>query len=339
VKEIFAALFLTIISLVVQAQTGNLTIAPGSNYAHRPGTKLKQPGQALKIDTIGKGAIPIIMLTEHSQGRSFYETLAKRNAAFYTFYIVTPPGFAGTPAYYWPDDAEDFITRPWLSKLENELIELIQNNFHNKMPYLFATWLTGFSVALNIADKRPDLLKGLLLVGNSINQSPYYRQYNPMLADTSKVVDITAQRATVSKYIEFWRTVDEFTWQSNTLRASFYSKNDSIAKIVKLNEAKTSFPISLRYFVECMMNDFSGQLANCKIPVLALAQFPSFSSAQKNMRGITEGIYNNFLLSCKKDWFYGINKNIQLHLFEDSGLMIWEDKPIAFDKLFINFIK
>lgn len=335
--------FFTIIGVcllqIINAQPGNVAKAPGTNFSHRPGTKLKQEDESLRVDTIGNGRISIILLTEHSQGKSFYESFAKRNSSFATFYIITPPGIAGTAAYNWPDSSEEFISRPWLSKLEIEITDYIQKNFTGDKPYMLATWFAGYNVVLNIADKNPDLFKGLILVGNSISLSPYYRLYNSARSDTSKVIDIAAQRKAVSRYINLWRTVDEFTWHSNTFQSSFYSKNDSLAKIVKLNEAKTPIPIAIRYFTEYAMNDYSELISRCKVPLLALAQFPSFAALQKRINGLNMDNYDMLMLKCKRDWFYGINKNVQLHFFEDAGLMIWEDEPHKFDILLNQFIK
>jgi pimeloyl-ACP methyl ester carboxylesterase len=70
-----------------------------------------------------------------------------------------------------------------------------------------------------------------------------------------------------------------------------------------------------------------------------LVQFPSFSALQKKAGNVNIDTYNGLLNKCKRDWFYGINKNIQLHLFEDAGLLIWEDEPGDFDRRILQFIK
>lgn len=319
ITTIFLGLILFAAPFLSYAQNQNSLKASGSNYAHRPGTKLRSEGTPLEAKIQGEGDIEVILLTGHSHGTYFYKSLVDRNSSRIKFHTISPPGMGNTNAYPWPEEPEEFLSRPWGRQLVKDLTSYIKKNCKTK-PYLLAVWDSGLGNALHLANENPDLVKGLILIG----KSPYYRWYRSEFNDTT-LFDNKAQREVLVRFIDFWRTVDEYTWHSNTFKGSFYSKNDSLAQVLKYQEAKSPFVIGLRYFIEYMMDDLTELIANCSIPVLAIVpDAQTYTSPSPNS---------------KRDFQVDSNKKIRLEFIPNVGLMVWEDDPEKFDNLFRDFVK
>ncbi len=312
--------------------------APGSNFAHRPGTVLVGDTDSLKAVVYGSGKTPIILITSHTHGSYFYEDFIERNWEKAKFHVITPPGMGGTPAYPWPDQADDFESQPWNSRFKEDLAVYIQTHFDEK-PYLMTVWYAGVNVALQMIDQYPDLLKGALFV----SRSPYYRWYNSENADSTKLYDVQAQRKRLVKTIDFWEGVSEDTWHSNMFNGQFFTQDDSLGTALKLKEARQPIVIEQRYFIEYMVNDLGPLIENVKIPVHIMSNFLSRNNLMKlmsegNSQGLSSASLQNPGYGSLKDWQISEKKNFSSTVFDNLGLMLWRDMPEQFDKAFFEFI-
>lgn len=346
-RMLFFALSLFIaISPVYAQQTPDKV--EGTNYAHRPNTVLKTEDDTLVVYEKGAGKIPVVLIPGHMQDEDFYEGFLERNKEAARYYVAIPPGMGGTPAYPWPDEAEEFISRPWSSRFEEELVNYMDEHLEKK-PLLVANWYSGMSMALHIAAKYPERLSGLMIVGPS-SRTPYYSWYQGRDIEYNKdlVFDAGAQREVLSGFINFWRTVNEFTWHSNMFSPRFYSVNhEALGLNVVYEEAKGSMPIGLRYFVEYMMDDLSKVIPNITIPIHVVSTVPSKETLTNRLRGrvdedrIEQSVENMLRFhrnAPDRSWETEENSHIHINFIEDSGLMAWEDEPEVFDRIFLEIL-
>ncbi|MFW6201324.1 MAG: alpha/beta fold hydrolase [Gemmatimonadota bacterium] len=334
------ALALTILTATSAAAQNDTADETGpTNYAHRPNTVLKAEDDSLVVRTAGTGDVPVVLIPGHMQDESMYEGLIERNGGAAEFHVVIPPGMAGTPAYPWPAEAEEFIARPWSTRFEEELVRYIDENL-DEPPLLLANWYAGLSMALHIADRHPASVRGLLLVGPA-DRSPYYRWYRQSRDPESRVIyDAEAQRERLAGTIDFWRTVDEFTWHSNMFPAPFYSNDPAAGLRVVYEEAKSPMPVGLRYFAEYMMDDLSGIIPNVDVPVHVVSTIPPEAyfrtqfrnSDQLDMDRAIEGLR----AQSRYSWQVDDNPAIDVTVIEESGLMVWHDRPEEFDRVFLG---
>lgn len=323
-----------------QLSNDNKFKTEGTNFEHRPNTVIRTEFDSLVVKVLGEGTQPVIMIPGHMQDENIYQNFIDRNVSAAKFYIAIPPGMGGTPAYKWPEESEEFITRPWTSKFEKELAKYIENNISSK-PYMIVNWYTGLGIALHLANRYPNMLSGIIFIGPT-GRFPYNRWYriNPLKAGGE--FDVVKQRSEVINFLDFWRNVDELTWHNNMFGPSFYSKNELLATQVIYNEAKHPMPISLRYFTEYLVDDLSDEIKNLKIPVHIVSVIPSVVQYNKRLKetpseGKADIILTALRKSTKMDW-QDEKKNITLTFFEGSGLFAWEDDPKEFDQIFTRFI-
>jgi len=309
----------------------------GTNYEHRPNTIIRTDNDTLVVKRAGTGTQPIILIPGHLQDEHVYNTFIERNNKFGSFYIAIPPGMGGTPAYNWPGNSEDFISRPWSNAFEDELIEYIRKNNLEK-PLLIVNWYAGMGMALHIADKVPDLLGGILIVGPA-RRAPFYRWYRPGNNENEPLFDAEKQRQTINRIIEFWRNVDEFTWHSNMFSASFFTNDPVLGLKTVYEESKHSVPIGIRYFVEYVIDDLRDEISNLKVPVQVVSTMPSLNSLSERYKGTQKENYKANREATLRDWSSEEKENINVAFIEDSGLFAWHDKPEQFDSIFLAFLK
>lgn len=312
--------------------------APGSNFSHRPGIVLVGENDSLKAEVYGSGEAQVILIPSHTQGTNFYQSFIERNTDKATFHVIIPPGMDGTAAYPWPQPADDFESQPWTSRFKNELAAYIQTNFEEK-PFLLTPWYLGVNAVVQLLDDHPDILKGVLFV----SRSPYYRWYSSENADSTKQYDVQAQRKRLTSFIKFWEQVDENTWNANTFKGSFYTKDDSLSTMLKLNEARQPMVIEIRYFIEYMVNDLGPMIEKIEIPVHIMSNLLSRKGLnsllyEANVDALGSASLQNPRYGSSKDWPLSRKDNFSFTEFDNLGLMIWHDMPEKFDEDFLAFI-
>ena len=337
-SQVLALLFILGMTSFTAAQKDEAPKAIGSNFNHLPGTKLKSDRDTLAVHRMGSGEIPVIMITGHMQGADLYKNFIERNSDKASYHVAVPPGMAGTPAYPWPEKAEEFLSRPWSSQFEEELVAYMDEHLTEK-PVLVANWYSGLGMSLHIADKHPGKLRGLILVGPA-GRSPYYRWYRPDSTNADMLFDAGAQQQRIENFIGFWRTVDEFTWHSNMFPPGFYSTDQLTGVRVVYKESKGPVPIGMRYFLEYVIDDLTQEVRNLEVPPVAIATLPDRETVKARMRGNQDidQLYKRLKSNVKRDWQTEENEYITVKFVENSGLMAWEDKAQEFDRIFSTFI-
>ena len=331
------ALLVACCSIAVSAAAQNGT-AGRYNFTHVPGTSIKEPHDSLVVHKTGAGDVPVVLITGHMQPHNMYADFIERNREAARYYVVVPPGMGYTPAYPWPAKKEDFISRPWSSTFEDELARYIDVEINEK-PFIVAHWFTGLGAAIHIADKYPEKVRGLLLVGPA-GRSPYCRLYRQNSTST-ELFDTATQREVVKKKIIKWRRIEEFDWQRHMFPPEFYSNNRLAGSRVVHTADQHPVPITLRYFIEYLMDDLTREIKNLSVPTLTVTIQPENESINYRPSGNPSHVAWNEPLpvNTRRDWMADTNEKIHVEFIQNSGLLPWIDQPGRFDQLFLKFIQ
>jgi len=331
------AFLITFCAIAVSAAAQNGTNGRYT-FSHVPGTHIKKPHDALSVHKAGEGNIPVVLITGHMQSHNVYADFIERNREAARYFVVVPPGMGRTPAYPWPAKKEDFISRPWSSTFEEELVRYIDIEIDEK-PFIVAHWYTGLGAAIHIADKYPEKVRGLLLVGPA-GCSPYCRLY-PQDSTSSDLFDTMTQREEVKNKITKWRGMKDFAWQRQMFPPEFYSNNTRVGSRIVQAADEHPAPISLRYFIEYLMDDLTREIKNLSVPTLAVTILPERESINKGqpVNSINDRLDRYTPDNIRRDWMAGTNDHIQVDFINNNGLLAWKDQPDQFDQLFLTFIQ
>lgn len=325
----------------VSGQQRDRPRAEGTNFAHVPGTPLRTPDDTLPVQAFGAGTTPVILIAGHEVGRELYDALIEHRQDDARFFLAIPPGMAMTPAYAWPDPPEEFITRPWSTAFENALVHFIDTHLEEK-PVLVAAFYSGLGMALHIADRHPDRIRGLVLAGPA-GRMPYYRWYQADTSAAGPTFDVEAQRARIAQFIPFWRRVPETVWHRNVFGADFFSTDSLTGTRIVYRQAMQPVPISQRYFIEFIMDDLSQEVRDLQLPTLILATLPDDAYLTRRAREGTAvdgaAVREALRTRLHRDWEANRKPNIRIEVFEDTGLLVWHDRPAEFGRLFRQFLQ
>lgn len=327
-------------TLAVQFPNANANKSPGNNYEHAPNTIVRTEDDSLVVKVKGSGGRQVILITDYMQDESMYDEIVERNESQAQFHIAIPAGMGGTPAYLWPEDAEDFLSRPWTSKFEEELVEYIDSNNLRK-PDIVTTWSFGMNAALHLAKNYPHKIGSLLVIGQT-QRTPFFRAY-PHDSIHPGEFDIDRQRSSVENFISFWKHVDTHTWFSNSFRPSFYSNDREFGLNIAYKRAFHEIPIMIRYWTEYVITDLSTVIPEIDVPVRVISVIQSEASMQQILKRMgmdnlkATDVLDSLRKNTKHDWMAD-KENIEIAFVEDSGLMVWHDKPEWFDSIFDDFL-
>lgn len=295
-----------LVGLVAQDAAGTFRLSSGS--------PVQSPGSPLPVTILGTGPVPIVLLSAHSHGAEYFESLVDRLGSDYTFHVLVPPGMGDTPPYAWPSPPDEFASAPWTVQFVSGVRAYIERTFPQRAPILAAPWETGIGQALQVAATGVRL-SGVLLIGRA-PFNPWYGNRSPL--DTTGSFDVTAQLARMQRSIDFWRTVPESTWHANTFAGSAYTSDTALARRLKSAERGRPFAIHLRWFAEYMHLDPVPVLRTLRVPLLAIVPGgQAWAMLEGNIRG---------------GWRERENTCVQVVPVGGITFMPWHDAPDDFDR-------
>lgn len=319
----------------VMGALGDDLRAPGTNFMHRPGIRLKEAADPLMYERIGDGPTNVVVLAAMGiAGDAFHQAFESGPEGF-SYFIVYPPGYGASPAYRWPSRPEDFSTLAWSEAFLSELEEFVKTQFESR-PVLVSWGPEMNSLAIRFAARHGDRLEGLLVLGTTgrQGQSPFNRWYNADDSTLSEVpFDVAKQKETVlGGFIHMWRTVDEHMWWDNSYQASQLSNDAFAASRMLASQRMLPFNIFMRYFAESLLMDISEDVQSLEVKTIALLNVVSpenrvndevtIEKAQVDASRQKERI--------KKDWSTNANDVVEIRFIEDVGLAVWQDAPDEF---------
>src|SRR5215831_3363521 len=157
-------------SLNAAAQTVTTAFENGARMdLALPRDRARPSGRYLHVETRGHGPIPVLLISDLGvDGRALYESFAARQASAYTMRIVTLPYAGSARPLPWPERL-DIPTRPWLTQIEKELLEILDQEPAGKTTVVGTA--AGGYFAARLALLRPQRVAAVVLVNALVHTS------------------------------------------------------------------------------------------------------------------------------------------------------------------------
>jgi pimeloyl-ACP methyl ester carboxylesterase len=252
------------------------------------GQKLTPPGQFGKVEKLGNGKTPLILLPDAFTDGDFYKTFIERNKNLYTMYAVTFPGDGETPPPARPDKFDPSGT-PWLDNLELALANLIDKE-KLKKPAVVGTQI-GAYIAARIALKNPEKVGRVILLNGLVYSQPSRSRANP-----EKLATLEERRQAVrNRNFTSLMIVPEMFPKVRLTRQCAETFVEKLAPVYQslmlstvrdLGRAKQIFVEgsvksdirSYRYNIEIANTDLTEELKNLTVPMLSIPAVRDYES-------------------------------------------------------------
>src|SRR5262245_56654428 len=187
------------------------------NFKHPPNTLTAPLGELGRVDKMGKGPVPMILIPGAAFGGSVWKDFMDRNRDSYTMYAITPPGYEGTKPPVWTESS-DFSDRTWTKALYDAVVKLIKDEGLDR-PVIVGHHMLGDHYALRIALDHPEKVRGVVIISGrpsmAMPQRGASKPGEPVKTATPE------QRIQVVKTfsIPFYKTVTEPMWKAGSFQA------------------------------------------------------------------------------------------------------------------------
>lgn len=232
------------------------------NLVHPVGTVTAPWGALGRIEKSGSGSKTMILIPGIGFGGAVWDDFVKHYQGTYTTYVVTLPGFGGTPPLPMPDNGS-FTELPWTRSSLTAIERLIDSTRTGKVT-LVAHWGLASQMALRLALDHPDRIERVILVSGVLKA--YYEQTPAMLTwsatQRQQFVDGMANR--------WFRTVTKRTWDDNNYMSYDYAVNPLRGLFLWREAQAPSLAVWIRYLLEWYAMDPSSELPKLKVPVLVV---------------------------------------------------------------------
>lgn len=214
------------------------------------------------VEVAGTGPVPVVLIPGLMCDWTVWQSFMTRNAAAYTMYAVTLPGFGKS-------DAPPLVkgTNPsstvWLDNAERAVLALIADKKLDK-PLLIGHSMGGH-IAIRLAGKHSDKIRGAV----AVDGFPAFPigPTDLTLKDRAAAID--------GQYAAGMDAVTDEAWAAQVksgLKA--WVKSEDRSK--QLGESCSLVPrtTAMRYFLELLASDARADLTNAACPVLLVAAIP-----------------------------------------------------------------
>jgi pimeloyl-ACP methyl ester carboxylesterase len=299
-----------------------------NNLVDPPGYQTAPLGSLGKVKRAGTGTQPMILIPGLGFSGGIFDEFMNSFAEQYKMYAVTLPGFGGTAAPPSPPEKTSFGEQSWtngaLAGIEKMIKdEKIQN------PILVGHWLGGTQIALRLAMKHADKIKGVVLLAGSAKM---------LVTDTAFATYYgTPERrvSSIDRYLAplWFRTVTRETWDDNNFLPGDYAVNPIRGLRLWREAAEPKLHVWIRYLCEFNAQDISAEMGKITVPVLLL---------KPGLEGNFFDPGQNYMeLFCHKSWEGSIEKNpkITAKTIPNSRVCLWFDRPEAVHQVVTDFLR
>ncbi|MGH7713736.1 MAG: alpha/beta fold hydrolase [Gemmatimonadaceae bacterium] len=312
---------LLVCSHAVLAQTPQGLDRSRNNIRYPNGYVAASDGDAGRIERIGSGSTPLVFIAGWGFSADVFRDFARSVGAHYTSYLVTLPGFGGTPGWPMPADSISHATTPWMSR-SAAAIARTMNERGVRNAVVIGHFIVGSHVALELAQRHPERVGGLMLVGGELSR------YWPSRADTTgRTPSTPAQRAaSVDRFLvpQFFRFVTDSTWHANNYIAHTFSVDSVRAAPLWREQASVPLPIMIRYLSDFYATEFAPKLDSIRVPILVLQ--PGFN--EKILADSRTPYLKTFF---QDSWAPARGRgNVAIRVVPNAAVNIWLDQPDLF---------
>ncbi len=333
------------------------------NLRHPPDTVTAPLGKLGRVDKVGTGPVPMVLIPGAAFGGGVWKDFMERNRDAYTMYAVTPPGYEGTPPPPW-SEGDDYNQRAWTDAFCNAVAKLIADEKLDR-PIIVGHHMLGDHYALRIALDHPDRVRGVVVVSGTPSMAfAAFGANKP--GQPVQTASLEQRRQMVqSMWIPFYRTVTEKMWKAGSFQPRVFTRDATRGKKLYNQQVAVPIPTQLRYFLEYMTTDLDLELAKLKTPLLVLlpekewtldAALDAYRESNEAMFGdrenaraawtnnltmmwgdVTEGV--RWMYDAKFRWerLRDALPKMTLRTIPDSEIFIMDDQPKAFDRELRDF--
>ena len=224
----------------------------------------------LEAIKIGTGKTPVILIPEFRKNWKVYKEFAEQNANKFTFYALTLPGYNGTEILPLPSEY-DLHQRVWLDKVVEEVKRLIVEK-GLKRPIVMGALNAGTYVGVNLANKYPNLISGVISLNGTINEDIGV----PGIVEADRAKNVNSSFSNVVGHLLYRKKISEPSIaerlkQKISPRHPIYYYTLDTVKVKEVLRMHLSFPsITERYNVEWLTTDLTDDIIKLKVPMLVL---------------------------------------------------------------------
>jgi len=334
------------------------------NLKHPPNTATSPLGELGRVDKVGTGPVPVILIPGAAFGGSIWKDFMERNREAYTMYAITPPGYEGTEPPPWPEK-NDFSDRVWTDALCKAIVKLIDDKKLDR-PVLVGHHMMGDHYALRIALDHPKKIRGVVVIAGTPSMAlPAYGQNGP--GKPIKTASSEQRSQMVHGYFMPWyKTVTNKMWRAGTFQPRDFCRNTTRAAQLYDLQVSVPIPTQLAYFFEYEVADLEPDLGKLTVPLLAVVPKSEWTldivvdkhrESNEIMYGdrdkakaawtgnltaqwgeVNEGIKWSYDWKFRWERLRGVIPMLAIREIADTGIFIMEDQPKALDQELRSFI-
>ncbi len=303
----------------VQAQQG--LDRSRNNNVYPPGYVTATDANAGRFESVGSGPTQLVFIGGWGFSGDIFREFASKNAADYTTLLVTLPGFGGTAGWPMPADSVSHATTPWMSRSADAISRMMTQR-GVRPAIIVAHFIVGSHIALELAQRHPDQVRGIVLAGAELSR------YWPSRADTTGRTPATATQraASVDRFMvpQFFRFVTDSTWHANNYLPHTFSVDSWHATRLWREQSLVPLPIMMRYLSDFYATEFVPKLDSIRAPLLILQ--PGFNER------ILSDPRTTYLNPMFRDSWMPVQgrTGIEIQVVPNAAVSIWLDQPDVF---------
>ncbi len=298
-----------------------------NNLQDPPGYATGTLGELGNTVKRGNGPQALIIIPGLGFGGDIFSDFMTSRESDFTIYAVTLPGFGGTPAPPSPTENTSFGDQTWTNGALSAIEKLIDKERIDKA-VVVGHWLTGTQLALRLALKYPDKIRGVVIISGSPCFVPTDTTQDP------KKLTLQLRVGSIDQYMapKWFKTVTRQTWDDNNFLPGDYAVNPVRGLRLWREAAEPALHVWVRYLCEFYAQDITRDLDSLKVPTLLL---------RPGLEGIYHDPGNNYMQAyCQTAWDVLLpeNQNIESTTIPNSRICMWFDQPKKFDAVFNDFL-
>lgn len=291
-----------------------------SNLVHADGTKTTNSDRFGHVEKVGTGPVDMILIPAGGWGWQTYDSFMRRNAAKYTMFAVTLPGYGGTDPFEMPNDVR-YDKLAWCGSIQRAIQALIDDR-GLKEPVIVGQGLLGDYHAMRFGLDHPRAVSGVVVIAGS-----------PLLGFAKPRASAEARAEHVhSSLVPLYANQTASQWRAGLMPPTMLSTDQDRAKELFTELSRVPRPTMLRYFLEVCTTDLSEELKTAQAPMLAVEALPSGLVAAP--AAVREMLLEQIA------WF-ALQKDgapISVEFVSNSQRFIMDDQPKAFDAAIERFV-
>ncbi|MEM7050851.1 MAG: alpha/beta hydrolase [Acidobacteriota bacterium] len=264
------------LGLLLSALTLLAGADPIDNLVHDEGYQTAPLGSLGKVLELGEGERSIILVSGFGFGAESLLPLAEELAEDWRVLAVTPAGFGGTAAPPMPPVGTSYGDQTWTGGLVTGLLDLIAER-RLRRPILAGHLGPASQAVLRLAHRHPDRVAGVVFLAGEVARP---------LVPGQAVEPAERRRAVDGMWAPSWfRTVSRETWNDGMWPAEVYSRSVVRGRELWQEMVRVPIAVMVRYLCEFLAGDLTAELAELRVPALAVVPGWSEGFADHPSRG------------------------------------------------------